>query len=62
MSHHSVPKASEKLQMSQSWLRQQIYQKKIRYLKIGRRVFIPQSTIDEILSQSIREPVSKKNN
>jgi excisionase family DNA binding protein len=56
MMHYNIPEASEKLKMSEAWIRQKIFQRKIRYLKIGRRVFIPESTINEILKKSIVEP------
>lgn len=53
---NTIVEAVEKTRMSSSWWRQQIYQKKIRYLKIGRRVFIPDSTIEELIRRSIIEP------
>jgi excisionase family DNA binding protein len=56
MTHYNIPESSEKLKMSEAWIRQKIFKKEIRYLKIGRRVFIPKETIDEILSKSIVEP------
>jgi len=56
MIHYSIVEASKRLKMSEAWIRQKIFKKEIRYLKIGRRVFIPESTIQEILSKSVIEP------
>jgi len=42
--------------VSPAWWRQKIFRKKIRYLKIGRKILIPQSTIDEILKEAVVEP------
>ena len=52
----SVREAAEETKMSLGWWRQRIFHKDIRVVKIGRRVFIPRSTIDDILNRSIVEP------
>ena len=52
----SVCRASELSGMSQSWWRQRIFRREIRFLKIGSRVLIPKSTVEELLSQSVVEP------
>ena len=60
MNFYSVREAAEKLKMSVPWMRQKIFKKEIRYLKIGRRVFIPETTIADILKRSVVEPINKK--
>jgi len=42
--------------MSQSWWRQRVFRREIRFLKVGARVLIPRSTIDALLRQSVVEP------
>lgn len=55
----TVDETANKLRMSQAWIRQLIFQKKIKYFKIGRRVFIPSAAIEEILEKSVVEPRGK---
>jgi len=55
----SISQAAEITGMSQSWWRQRIFRREIRFLKVGRRVLIPKDTIEELLSQSVVEPRSK---
>jgi excisionase family DNA binding protein len=52
----TIPETATKIRMSESWLRQKVFEKQIRVVRIGRRVFISQETIDELLSGSIVEP------
>jgi excisionase family DNA binding protein len=52
----NVNEAARLTGMSTSWWRMKIFKKEIRFLKLGRRVLIPRSTIDELLTQSIVEP------
>lgn len=61
MKLYTIAEAAEETRMSQAWWRKKIFQKDIRYLRIGRRVFIPQSTIEEILNKAIVEPRSEPN-
>ena len=56
---YTIPEATERVPLSISWWRQQIFRGTIRHLKIGSRVFIPESTIDELLSKSVVEPRNK---
>lgn len=44
----TIKEAAEKSGMSQSWWRLRILNKKIRYIKVGGRIFIPESTLDGI--------------
>ena len=59
MELYTIPEAAKKLRMSTAWMRQKIFRKEIKHLKIGRRVFIPESTVKEILEQSVVEPQAK---
>lgn len=52
----TVKEAAEQTRMSTSWWRQRVFRKDIRFFKIGRRVFVPQSTVDEIFQRSLVEP------
>ncbi|MGD0399754.1 MAG: helix-turn-helix domain-containing protein [Syntrophobacteraceae bacterium] len=53
---YTIPEAAEKTRMSQAWWRMMIFQKKIKHLKIGRRVLIPESTIQDLFSAAIVKP------
>jgi len=55
----TIKEASNKTKMSESWWRQRIFRKEIRYLKIGRRVFIPESVIEQIFRDGIVEPAKR---
>jgi excisionase family DNA binding protein len=57
--NYTIAEAAEISRMSQPWWRQKIFRKEIRHLKIGRRVFIPESVIDEIFEEGIVEPSPK---
>ena len=60
---HSISDAQKRVPMSLAWWRQKIFRKELRYLKIGGRVFIPESTIIELLRKAVVEPrVEKKLN
>ena len=52
----TIEEAAEITRMSQSWWRQKIFRKEIKHLKIGRRVFIPESVIEQIFNEGIVEP------
>ena len=52
----TVPEAAEATRMSVGWWRQRIFNRDVRFLKIGGKVLVPHSTIEEILSQSGVEP------
>ena len=56
MKIYTIPEAATATRMSTAWYRKKIFQREIRYLKIGRRVFIPESTIEKILKESVVEP------
>lgn len=52
----TVREAAEETKMSLGWWRQRIFLKDVRVVKIGRRVFIPRSTIEDIIARSIVDP------
>lgn len=46
----TVPEAATITKMSQSWWRRAIFEKRISVVRVGRKIFIPQSTINSIYS------------
>jgi hypothetical protein len=54
----TIPEAAAKTRLSIAWWRQAVFQKKVRYLKIGRRVLIPDSTLMDLLSNVV-EPIKR---
>jgi len=56
----TIREAARELRMSEAWLRQKIFRKEIRHLKIGRRVFILQATLEKLLDDSVVEPRTKE--
>ncbi len=48
----TISEAAKMTRMSASWWRQRVFRKEIDYLKIGRSVRIPRSTVDEVLRSS----------
>lgn len=53
----TVPRAAQRIGMSVSYLRAEIRNKKIKYVRIGGRVLIPKSVIDNLISANTVEPV-----
>ncbi len=53
----SIDEASDLSKMSVAWWRRKILLKEIRYLKIGRRVLIPESTINDLFKSAIVESI-----
>lgn len=48
----TISEVAQITRMSASWWRQRVFRKEINYLKIGRSVRIPRSTVDEVLRSS----------
>ncbi|EKD36577.1 MAG: hypothetical protein ACD_75C01456G0003 [uncultured bacterium] len=46
----TVQEAAVLTKMSESWWRRAIFEKRVRVVKIGRKVFLPLSTIESIYS------------
>jgi excisionase family DNA binding protein len=55
----TVAEAARETRMSSAWWRQRIFRKEITFLKIGRNVRIPRSTVEEVLAKSVVEPRKK---
>jgi excisionase family DNA binding protein len=54
--YYTIKESAEKSRLSVSWWRQKISNKEVRYLKIGRRVFVPESTLEKMFSDAVIEP------
>jgi len=52
----TIQEAADESRMSPAWWRQRVFRRNIRFLKVGRRVLIPRSTLEQILSHSVTEP------
>jgi excisionase family DNA binding protein len=52
----TIREAADLTRMSQGFWRQRLFRKEIKYLKVGRRVFIPREVIDDFLARSVIEP------
>ena len=50
-----VPEAAAALRLQESTIRAWILNKRIRYAKVGRRVFIRQSDIDQFITDAVVE-------
>lgn len=53
----AVPHAAKKTAMSISWWRAAIRDRKVRFIRIGGRVLIPEGAIDDLISAGTVEPV-----
>jgi len=58
--HYTIKEAAEQSKMSVSWWRMKVHKKEVRYVKIGKRVFIPKSTIDKLFVDGVVEPEEGK--
>jgi len=58
--HYTIKEGADRLKMSTAWLRKKIFTGELRHMKIGRRVFIPESVLEEILTHSVVEPRKKQ--
>lgn len=56
----TVPRAAQRIGMSVSYLRAAIRDRRIRFVRIGGRVLIPKSAIDDLISAGTVEPVRSK--
>ncbi len=57
-----VEELAVKLGISLKTVRSWIYQRKIPFTRIGRRVYFAVAVVDEILNRNARAPVSSVNN
>ena len=49
----TVNEAAKQSRMSVSWWRKQVFEKKIKHMKIGSRVLIPADVFEDLLTSSI---------
>lgn len=56
---HSIKESAVISRMSTSWWRQKVFRKEVRYVRIGRRIWIPQSTIEDLVKKGLVEPENK---
>ncbi len=59
MKLYTVQEAAVVTRMSPAWWRQKVWRREVKFMKIGRSIRIPQSTIDELLHHSTVEPVQQ---
>ncbi len=52
----SIGEAATQTRTSVAFWRTRIFQRKIQFVKLGRRVLIPQETIDEMIRQGLVQP------
>lgn len=57
---YTVPEAAEVSRLSISWWRMSVFKRRVRFLRVGRRILIPASTIEELCTSSVVEPVNRK--
>ena len=55
----TVPNAAKKTAMSTSWWRAAIRDRKVRFVRIGGRVLIPEGAINDLVEAGTIEPVRK---
>jgi len=53
----TVKEAAEQTRLSVSWYRQRIFRREISFVKIGRRVFLEQDTIDKLVKDGVHDPI-----
>ena len=56
---YRVTEAAEALTIAVSTLKQEMYQGRIKYIKIGRRVVIPRWALEERLREELAQPVNE---
>ena len=55
----TVPHAAKKIGLSVSWMRAAIRKRRLRFVRIGGRVLIPKSAIDDLITAGTVEPVKE---
>ena len=56
MKLYTVQEAALVTNMSSAFWRQRIWKREVKFMKIGRSIRIPQSTIDQLLQEAMVEP------
>ena len=54
--HYTIKEAAEQSRLSVSWWRRRIADQEVRHLKIGRRIFVPESTLQKMFADTAIEP------
>jgi hypothetical protein len=57
--HYTVEEAARISRMSIAWWRMAIFQRRVDVLRIGRRVFVPESTLIALREKSMLKAVSQ---
>jgi excisionase family DNA binding protein len=52
----TLREAAEKTRLSMSWWRARVFRREIRFVKLGRRVLIPEETIARLIQLGTVEP------
>ncbi len=55
----TVKEAAEALTIAVSTLKEEMYQGRVKYIKIGRRVVIPRWALEERLREELAQPVNE---
>ena len=55
----SIEDAAAKTRTNVVFRRARIFRKELRFVKLGRRVLIPQETVDELIKRGVVEPKNK---
>ena len=55
----TVKEAAEESRMSVSWWRQRIHMRQIKFVRFGRRVFIPREVLEDLLRKSVVKAQNK---
>jgi len=56
----TIPEFAARVRMSVSWVRTKIFQRELKHRRIGRRIFIDEFTLNELLRDSVVLPRKKK--
>ena len=55
----TVREAAKKTKVSEGWWRQRVFHKEVPFVKLGRRVLIPKSTIEKLIREGTVEASGK---
>jgi hypothetical protein len=57
--NYTIAEAAKISRMSAAWWRKQVFEKRVRHLKVGARVFIPEQTLSDLFQSGIVEPETR---
>jgi excisionase family DNA binding protein len=55
----TIREAARKTKLSEGWWRQRIFHKEVAFVKLGRRVLIPETTNERLVRDGTVEPSGK---